>query len=29
MDAEGVTTREIGEELGVSAASVWRILRSA
>jgi DNA invertase Pin-like site-specific DNA recombinase len=26
MDAEGMTTREIGEELGVSAASVCRIL---
>src|SRR5664280_146791 len=28
MDAEGMTTREIGEELGVSAASVCRILNS-
>jgi DNA invertase Pin-like site-specific DNA recombinase len=29
MDAEGMTTREIGEELGVSAASVCRLLNSA
>jgi DNA invertase Pin-like site-specific DNA recombinase len=26
MDADGLTTREIGEELGISAASVCRIL---
>jgi DNA invertase Pin-like site-specific DNA recombinase len=26
MDSEGLTTREIGEELGISAASVCRIL---
>jgi DNA invertase Pin-like site-specific DNA recombinase len=29
MDADGMTTREIGEELGISAASVCRILASA
>jgi DNA invertase Pin-like site-specific DNA recombinase len=29
MDAEGQTTREIGEELGISAASVCRILKTA
>jgi DNA invertase Pin-like site-specific DNA recombinase len=29
MDADGMTTREIGEELGISAASVCRILRAA
>jgi DNA invertase Pin-like site-specific DNA recombinase len=29
MDAEGHTTREIGEELGISAASVCRILKTA
>lgn len=28
MDFEGLTTREIGEELGISAASVSRILRT-
>jgi DNA invertase Pin-like site-specific DNA recombinase len=28
LDAEGWTTREIGEELGVSAASVCRILKA-
>lgn len=27
MDADGMTTREIGEELGISAASVCRILK--
>jgi DNA invertase Pin-like site-specific DNA recombinase len=27
MDADGMTTREIGEELGISAASVCRILQ--
>src|ERR1017187_3537165 len=27
MDSEGLTTREIGEELGISAASVCRILK--
>jgi len=27
MDADGMTMREIGEEVGVSAASVCRILR--
>jgi DNA invertase Pin-like site-specific DNA recombinase len=29
MDSEGMTTREIGEELDISAASVCRILQSA
>lgn len=29
MDAEGLTTREIGAEFGISAASVCRILKSA
>jgi DNA invertase Pin-like site-specific DNA recombinase len=29
MDSDGMTTREIGEELGISAASVCRILASA
>jgi DNA invertase Pin-like site-specific DNA recombinase len=29
MDADGMTTREIGEELGISAASVCRILNAA
>lgn len=29
MDADGMTTREIGEELDISAASVCRILKSA
>ncbi len=29
MDADGMTTREIGEELGISAASVCRILQSS
>jgi DNA invertase Pin-like site-specific DNA recombinase len=29
MDADGMTTREIGEELGISAASVCRIIQSA
>jgi DNA invertase Pin-like site-specific DNA recombinase len=29
MDADGMTTREIGEELGISAASVCRILKTA
>jgi putative DNA-invertase from lambdoid prophage Rac len=29
MSAEGMTTREIGDELGVSAASVCRILKAA
>ena len=29
MDADGMTTREIGEELGISAASVCRILQGA
>lgn len=29
MDAEGMTTREIGTELGISAASVSRLLRQA
>lgn len=29
MDADGLTTREIAEETGISAASVSRILRSA
>lgn len=29
MDADGMTTREIGEELDISAASVCRILQSA
>jgi DNA invertase Pin-like site-specific DNA recombinase len=28
MDADGMTTREIGEELGISAASVCRILKA-
>jgi DNA invertase Pin-like site-specific DNA recombinase len=28
MDAEGMTTREIGEELNISAASVCRILKT-
>jgi DNA invertase Pin-like site-specific DNA recombinase len=28
MDADGMTTREIGEELNISAASVCRILKS-
>lgn len=28
LDADGMTTREIGEELGISAASVCRILKS-
>jgi DNA invertase Pin-like site-specific DNA recombinase len=28
MDAEGMTTREIGEELDISAASVCRILKT-
>jgi len=28
MDADGMTTREIGEELDISAASVCRILKS-
>ena len=27
MDSEGMTTRDIGEELGISAASVCRILK--
>ncbi len=27
MDADGMTTREIGDELGISAASVCRILQ--
>jgi uncharacterized protein YerC len=27
MDADGMTTREIGGELGISAASVCRILQ--
>jgi DNA invertase Pin-like site-specific DNA recombinase len=29
LDSEGMTMREIGEQLGISAASVCRILRSA
>jgi DNA invertase Pin-like site-specific DNA recombinase len=29
MDADGMTTREIGEELDISAASVCRLLQSA
>ncbi len=29
LDADGMTTREIGEELGISAASVCRILQGA
>jgi DNA invertase Pin-like site-specific DNA recombinase len=29
MDADGMTTREIAEEVGISAASVCRILASA
>jgi DNA invertase Pin-like site-specific DNA recombinase len=29
LDADGMTTREIGEQLGISAASVCRILRTA
>jgi DNA invertase Pin-like site-specific DNA recombinase len=29
LDSEGMTTREIGEQLGISAASVCRILQSA
>jgi DNA invertase Pin-like site-specific DNA recombinase len=28
LDAEGWTTREIGEEMGISAASVCRVLKS-
>jgi predicted transcriptional regulator len=28
LDEEGYTTREIGAELGISAASVSRLLRS-
>jgi DNA invertase Pin-like site-specific DNA recombinase len=28
MDADGMTTREIGSELGISAASVSRLLRN-
>jgi hypothetical protein len=28
LDAEGWTTREIGEEMGFSAASVCRVLKS-
>jgi DNA-directed RNA polymerase specialized sigma subunit len=29
MEADGSTMREIGEELGISAASVCRILKGA
>jgi DNA invertase Pin-like site-specific DNA recombinase len=29
LDAEGMTTREIGDQLGISAASVCRILKTA
>jgi hypothetical protein len=28
LDAEGWTTQEIGEEMGISAASVCRLLKS-
>src|SRR5262249_33143902 len=28
LDELGYTTREIGEQLGVSAASTWRLLKS-
>ena len=28
LDADGYTTREIGDEMGISAASVCRILKA-